>query len=133
MLRGSEQEQLLLKQVLRQHELPIQASARTANRQEVAKPASEMSDPSAMHQGSQVEAGQEDPDLPKYTTKLKEKCDKNGDRPVYTYTETDEVYLKHKCALALRGFTFVGKASTKRDARHEASKEACKYMHVTIR
>ena len=71
-------------------------------------------------------------ELAPYTMALKEHGDESSITPVY-HTQTVSLYPPlFKATVAFKGFTFEGKAKTKKQARHYAAKEACKYLEIKI-
>jgi dsRNA-specific ribonuclease len=63
---------------------------------------------------------------------LKEHGDESSVAPVYhTQTLSLEPSL-FRATVTFQGFTFEGKAKTKKQARHYAAKEACEYLDIKI-
>jgi len=71
-----------------------------------------------------------DPDLPKYSSVLKEKGDVAGFIPSYNYQNVSQVPPVFKAVVSFQDYVFEGKGRTKQLAKHEASREACRFLRI---
>jgi len=71
-----------------------------------------------------------DPDLPKYSSILKEKGDVAGFVPIYNYQNVSQIPPIFKAVVSFENYAFDGKGRTKQQAKHEASREACRFLNI---
>ncbi|KAK3691306.1 hypothetical protein LTR37_018712 [Vermiconidia calcicola] len=74
----------------------------------------------------------DDPDLPRYTMALKEIGDAEGGEPRYSITQLSLVPPLFKAVVRFGGSTYEGEASTKKKAKHLASKNACSGLDIPL-
>jgi len=74
----------------------------------------------------------DDPDLPRYTMALKEFGDAEGREPRYSITQLSLVPPIFQAVVRFDGSTYEGEASTKRKAKHLASKCACSGLGIHL-
>lgn len=67
----------------------------------------------------------DDSDLPRYTMKMNEVVDAQGCRAQYTFETISLVPPEFEATLQFGDSVYKGKASTKKEAKHLASKNAC--------
>ncbi|KAK5673928.1 hypothetical protein LTS10_013300 [Elasticomyces elasticus] len=70
------------------------------------------------------------PTLAQFAVALKEKGDAMGTCPQYEVTTLRQYPALFRATVSLQGRSFDGEGSTKKQARHEAAKEACRDMGV---
>lgn len=69
-------------------------------------------------------------DLGRYSTALKEYGDKHEFVPMYHVTEMCRVPPRFRAIVTVDEAVYVGTAKTKKQARHEAAREACLEMEI---
>lgn len=69
-------------------------------------------------------------DLGRYATALKEYGDKHEFVPTYHVMEMCRVPPRFRAIVTVDGSVYVGTAKTKKQARHEAAREACLEMEI---
>ncbi|KAK5069403.1 hypothetical protein LTR51_008653 [Lithohypha guttulata] len=69
-------------------------------------------------------------ELGRYATALKEHSDKHGLVPTYKVDEVSKIPPHFRAFVMVDGSTYTGTAKTKKQARHEAAKEACLEMDI---
>ena len=69
-------------------------------------------------------------DIARYTMILKERGDKVGAAPLYTEQTLTLVPPNFKVTVEFENKSFEGFGSTKKQAKHEASKQACDYLSL---
>ena len=74
----------------------------------------------------------DDPDLPRYTMALKEIGDAEGREPRYSITQLSLVPPIFQAVVRFGGSKYEGEASTKRKAKHLASKCACSGLGIHL-
>lgn len=68
--------------------------------------------------------------LPRYTSMLKEHCERHGEQVQYQEEQLPLYPHCFKVTVRAQGLSFEGIGSSKKVARHLASKEACIGMHI---
>ncbi|TKA65216.1 hypothetical protein B0A55_11915 [Friedmanniomyces simplex] len=74
--------------------------------------------------------GYADPTLAQFAVALKEKGDAMGTSPQYEVKTLRQYPASFRATVSLQGRSFDGESSTKKQARHEAAKKACRGMGV---
>ncbi|KAK1808399.1 hypothetical protein LTR12_017248 [Friedmanniomyces endolithicus] len=74
--------------------------------------------------------GYADPILAQFAVALKEKGDAMGTSPLYEVKTLRQYPALFRATVSLQGRSFDGEGSTKKHARHEAAKKACRGMGV---
>ena len=71
------------------------------------------------------------PNLGQYATKLKEYGDQRGWVPEYVVERRSEIPPEFRAILSCQDFTFEGTSRTKKQARHQAAREACLFFKLS--
>ena len=82
-----------------------------------------------VHSPARLESSERIPYV--YTMILKEEGDRSSLQPIYTAQQISVVPPEFKVAVNFRGIDFFGRGTTKRQAKHEASKAACESLGLT--
>lgn len=133
MSRGSSEEKQKLRQELQQYQCGRSISGRIRRPQETTRSTASATRSTIHQDNSLMEAEHADPDLPRYTAKLKEAGDKVGFVPRYRFEEMSGDSPAFRSVLAFRDRVFEGTGSSMKRAKHEASKKACRSLGVKIR
>lgn len=75
---------------------------------------------------------EDDPELPRYTMTLKERGDVDGFEPEYDISTLSLIPPRFKAVICLGKSSYEGQASTKKRAKHLASKNACLSLGISL-
>lgn len=74
----------------------------------------------------------DDPDLPRYTSALKEYGDQRGQAYSWPTRQISTTPVRFRCIIRMDGRTYDGVARSKKQAKHLASREACQDLNIEI-
>nr|OQO28656.1 hypothetical protein B0A51_04767 [Rachicladosporium sp. CCFEE 5018] len=78
------------------------------------------------------EAQIEDPNLPRYTSALKEYGDRRGVAYSWPTRQISTMPVTFRCTIQMDGRTCSGVARSKKEAKHLASQKACQHLRIEI-
>lgn len=90
--------------------------------------------PETEPQADRVPLLMEEPDLDlgKYTSALKERLDVVGFIPKYNFQNTSQTPPIFKAVVSFQEYVFEGRGRSKQQAKHEASREACRFLDLQV-
>lgn len=133
MSRGSDQDKDRLTRKLQQHRPGASAYGDVRGAQDTIRIGANSAESLVDRDNSLMELVQPDPDLPRYTAKLKERGDRLGFVPGYRYEEIGNSPPAFRCLLTFRDYTFEGVGGSMKRAKHEASRDACRVLGIPVR
>lgn len=79
-----------------------------------------------------VQNDDDDQDVWKYTSALKEKGDRHGFVPAYNIQRVSLTPSVFKAVVSVQGYVFEGRGRSKQQAKHMASREACTALGIDM-
>lgn len=133
MSRGSDQDKDRLARKLQQHHPGPSAYGDNHGAQDTIRIGANSAVSPVDRDNSLMGLVQPDPDLPRYTARLKERGDRVGFVPGYRYEEIGNCPPAFRCVLTFRDYTFEGVGGSMKRAKHEASRDACRVLGIPVR